>query len=54
MCPFQMAFGNIGAFLVGKRYLLQPAHTDTWPYIFTYNIPPVNAVSILKALELLS
>ena len=53
MCPFQMAFGNIGAFLVGKRYLLQPAHTETWPYIFTYNIPPVNAVSIRKALELL-
>lgn len=53
MCPFQMAFGNIGAFLVGKRYLLQPAHTETWPYIFTYNIPPVNAASILKALDLL-
>jgi 7-keto-8-aminopelargonate synthetase-like enzyme len=53
MCPFQMAFGNIGAFLVGKRYLLQPAHTETWPYIFTYNIPPVNAVSIGKALDLL-
>ncbi|MBN1939363.1 MAG: pyridoxal phosphate-dependent aminotransferase family protein [Candidatus Aminicenantes bacterium] len=53
MCPFQMAFGNIGAFLVGKRYLLQPAHTETWPYIFTYNIPPVCAVSIRKALEIL-
>ncbi len=53
MCPFQMAFGNIGAFVVGKQYLLQPAHTETWPYIFTYNIPPVNAVSILKALDLL-
>lgn len=54
MCPFQMAFGNIGAFLVGKKYLLQPAHTETWPYIFTYNIPPVNAVSIGKALALLN
>jgi len=53
MCPFQMAFGNIGAFVVGKRYLLEPAHTETWPYIFTYNIPPVNAVGILKALALL-
>lgn len=54
MCPFQMAFGNIGAFVAGKRYLLQAAHTDAWPYMFTYNIPPVNAVSILKTLDILN
>jgi len=53
MCPFQMAFGNIGAFVVGKQYQLKPAHTETWPYMFTYNIPPVNAACILRALEIL-
>ncbi|MHB8053800.1 MAG: aminotransferase class I/II-fold pyridoxal phosphate-dependent enzyme [Candidatus Aminicenantales bacterium] len=53
MVPFQMAFGNIGAFVVGKKYLLEPAHTEIWPYMFTYNIPPVNAASIRKALEIL-
>ncbi len=53
MGSFQMAFGNIGAFLVGKNYILEHAHVDVWPYIFTYNIPPVNAACILKSLELL-
>ena len=54
MCPFQMAFGNIGAFVAGKDFLLQATPEEIWPYTYTFNIPPLNASCILKALELLS
>lgn len=53
MCSFQMAFGNIGAFIVGREYLLNPAHVETLPYVFTYALPPVNTASIQTALNML-
>jgi 8-amino-7-oxononanoate synthase len=53
MCSFQMAFGNTGAFVVGKKHLLQPAHYETLPYIFTFALPPVTTASVLQALSIL-
>jgi 7-keto-8-aminopelargonate synthetase-like enzyme len=53
MCSFQMAFGNTGAFVVGKKHLLQPAHYETLPYIFTFALPPVTTASVLEALTIL-
>jgi len=53
MCSFQMAFGNIGAFVTGRTYILQPAHVETLPYIFTFALPPVSTAAIAKALAIL-
>jgi 8-amino-7-oxononanoate synthase len=53
MTSFQMAFGNIGAFVAGDQDHINRIKWFARPYIFSYTIPPANTAGILKALEII-
>jgi 8-amino-7-oxononanoate synthase len=53
MTSFQMAFGNIGAFVAGDTDQINQIKWFARPYIFSFTIPPINATGILKALDII-
>lgn len=53
MGSFQMAFGNIGGFVTGKRSLIDLIRLHSHPYIFSYGLPASNVAAILEGMRIL-
>lgn len=53
MGSFQMAFGNIGAFVAGKESLINTIRIHSRPYIFSYGLPASNVAAILESIRIL-
>jgi len=54
MGSFQMAFGNIGGFVVGKRSLIDQIRFHSRPYIFSHTLPASNVAAILESLRIIA
>jgi 8-amino-7-oxononanoate synthase len=53
MGSFQMAFGNVGAFVAGPAKLIDQLRVRARPYIFSYTLPAANAAALLETLSIL-
>lgn len=53
MGSFQMAFGNVGAFVAGPAELIDQLRARAKPYIFSYTLPAANAAALLETLSIL-
>jgi len=53
MGSFQMAFGNMGAFVAGNSSLIDQVRFHSRQYIFSYNLPALNVCALLRSLEII-
>jgi 7-keto-8-aminopelargonate synthetase-like enzyme len=54
MGSFQMAFGNIGAFVAGNQQILEKVQAYSRPYIFTYTLPLYVVATLLESINILT
>lgn len=53
MTSFQMAFGNIGAGIAGKKELINSIRYYSRPYIFSFSLPVHTAVSLNESINII-
>ena len=53
MASFQMAFGNVGAFVCGKRKVIETLRVSARPYIFSYGLPVPSTFALIETCKIL-